>query len=312
MIAHITKEYIAQCDSRWLSRLCCKIIENGHYISCDASTQEHLLGVVNKEGSAWEKELICKSKPFDFSKEEQKYMTTISLENFDPEQCEVLFGERSMLLLENSVYEWNVYTHIVDTYKRDRQHPNLIKKLSNAIDKGRLTYYHGGGCSQHQQHIEQHEAHIYKSVGKYKICALLDSDCQSENDIPKEKYKLYCYLCGDKYEDFVGYDLSKIYSLNQPNYIWHMWYKRSIENYFPNDSYISAGMDPSLITETGTQRDYVKITNKNIIGYDKDKLQRLTHTMSRKKYEDNLKHFNVNGEDLSEIQLFLLKLVRII
>ena len=48
MIAHITKEYIAQCDSRWLSRLCCKIIENGHYISCDASTQEHLLGVVNK------------------------------------------------------------------------------------------------------------------------------------------------------------------------------------------------------------------------------------------------------------------------
>ena len=279
MIAHITKEYIAQCDSRWLSRLCCKIIENGHYISCDASTQEHLLGVVNKEGSAWEKELICKSKPFDFSKEEQKYMTTISLENFDPEQCEVLFGERSMLLLENSVYEWNVYTHIVDTYKRDRQHPNLIKKLSNAIDKGRLTYYHGGGCSQHQQHIEQHEAHIYKSVGKYKICALLDRDCPSENDIPKEKYKLYCYLCGDKYEDFVGYDLSKIYSLNQPNYIWHMWYKRSIENYFPNDSYISAGMDPSLITETGTQRDYVKITYKNIIGYDKDKLQVLTHTI---------------------------------
>lgn len=312
MIAHITKEYIAQCDSRWLSRLCCKIIENGHYISCDASTQEHLLGVVNKEGSAWEKELICKSKPFDFSKEEQKYMTTISLENFNPEQCEVLFGERSMLLLENSVYEWNVYTHIADTYKRDRQHPNLIKKLSNAIDKGRLTYYHGGGCSQHQQHIEQHEAHIYKSVGKYKICALLDSDCPSENDIPKEKYKLYCYLCGDKYEDFAGYDLSKIYTLNQPNYIWHMWYKRSIENYFPNDSYISAGMDPSLITETGTQRDYVKITSKNIIGYDKDKLQVLTHTMSRQKYEDNLKHFNVNGEDLSEIQLFLLKLVRII
>lgn len=312
MIAHITNEYIAQCDSRWLSRLCCKIIENGHYISCDASTQEHLLGVVNKEGSALEKELICKSKPFDFSKEEQKYMTTISLENFAPEQCEVLFGERSMLLLENSVYEWNVYTHIVDTYKRDRQHPNLIKKLSNAIDKGRLTYYNGGGYSQHQQHIEQHEAHIYKSVGKYKICALLDSDCPSENDIPKDKYKQYCYLCGDKYEDFAGYDLSKIYTLNQPNYIWHMWYKRSIENYFPNDAYISAGMDPSLITETGTQRDYVKITNKNIIGYDKDKLQLLTHTMSRKKYEDNLRQFNVNGEVLSEFQLFLLKLVRII
>lgn len=312
MIALIRKEYATQCDSRWLSRICCKIIENGHYISCDASTQKYLLEVVNKEGSTWEKELICRSKPFDFSKEEQRYMTTISLETFDKEQCDALFGERSILLLENSVYEWNVYKHIVDTYKRDRQHPNLIKKLSNAIDKGRLIYNHGGGYSQYQQLIEQHEVHTYKSVGKYKICALLDSDCPSENDIPKEKYKLYCYLCGDKYEDFTGYDSSKIYTLNQPNYIWHMWYKRSIENYFPNDSYISAGMDPSLITETGTQRDYVKITYKNIIGYDKDKLQVLTHTMSRQKYEDNLKHFNVNGEDLSEIQLFLLKLVRII
>ena len=30
MIAHIRKEYATQCDSRWLSRLCCKIIENGH------------------------------------------------------------------------------------------------------------------------------------------------------------------------------------------------------------------------------------------------------------------------------------------
>ena len=104
MIAHIRKEYATQCDSRWLSRLCCKIIENGHYISCDASTQEYLFDIVNREGSALEKELIHKSKPFDFSKEEQTYMTTISLETFDPEQCEALFGERAMLLLENSVY----------------------------------------------------------------------------------------------------------------------------------------------------------------------------------------------------------------
>ena len=91
-----------------------------------------------------------------------------------------------------------------------------------------------------------------------------------------------------------------------------MWYKRSIENYFPNEAYISAGMDPSLITESGIQRDYVKITSSNISGYDKDKLQLLTCAMSRQQFEDNLKQFNINGENLSEFQLFLLKLVRII
>lgn len=312
MIVHIEKEYATRCDSSWLSKICCKIIENGHYISCDTSTQEYLLEIVNKEGSTWDKELIYKSKPFDFSKEEQKYMTTVSLETFTQEQCDALFGERSMLLLENSVYEWEVYKHIVDTYKRDRQHSNLIKKLSNAIDKGRLTYCHGGGWTQHQQHIELHEKCTYKSVGKYKICALLDSDCLSEKNIPEDKYKLYCFLCGEEPDKSKEYDWDKIYTLNQPNYVWHMWYKRSIENYFPNEAYISAGMDPSSITETGVQRDYVKIEESNIRGYAKNKLYLLTSTMSREKYENNLKHFNVGGEDLSEIQLFLLKLVRII
>ena len=311
MIAHIRKEYATQCDSRWLSRLCCKIIENGHYISCDASTQEYLFDIVNREGSALEKELIHKSKPFDFSKEEQTYMTTISLETFDPEQCEALFGERAMLLLENSVYEWRVYTHIIDTYKHDRKHPNLIKKLSNAIDNGRLTYYHGGGWSQHQQHIEQHEEHTYKSVGKYKICALLDSDCLKEKDIPKDKYKLYCFLCGEEHDNSKEYDLDKIYKLNQPNYIWHMWYKRSIENYFPNEAYEYLGLNTDSITDITAERDYLNI-EECLRGYQKHKLPLLTCAMSRKKYEDNLKHFNVNGEDLSEIQLFLLKLVRII
>lgn len=70
-------------------------------------------------------------------------------------------------------------------------------------------------------------------------------------------------------------------------------------------------MNTSNITETGVDRDYLKISEK-IAGYSKDKLPSLTSKMSRKKYESGLKHFYVNGEDLSELQLFLLKLVRII
>lgn len=311
MIAHITSDYATRCDSKWLSRICCRIIENGHYISCDVTTQEYLLEVVDKEGSSWEKELIRRSKPFDFTREEQKYMTTLSLGDFTDKQCEVLFGEKSLLILENAVYEWSVYKHIIDTYKHDKQHPNLIKKLLLAINNNRLLPYHGGGWTQHQQHIELQEASPYLGLGRYKICALLDSDSVSEKCIPNDRAKLYCFLCGEDSESFGGYELDKIYTLNQPLYVWHMWYKRCIENYFPNEAYEEAKMNTSNITETGVDRDYLKISEK-IAGYSKDKLPSLTSKMSRKKYESGLKHFYVNGEDLSELQLFLLKLVRII
>jgi hypothetical protein len=90
-----------------------------------------------------------------------------------------------------------------------------------------------------------------------------------------------------------------------------MWYKRSIENYFPNEAYEYLGLNTDSITDTTAERDYLNI-EECLRGYKKHKLPLLTCAMSRKKYEDNLKHFNVNGEDLSEIQLFLLKLVRII
>ena len=238
-------------------------------------------------------------------------MTTLSLDNFTEKQCEALFGERSILILENAVYEWDVYKHIIDTYKHDKQHPNLMKKLLLAINNNRLAPYHGGGWTQHQQHIEQQEASLYSGVGRYKMCALLDSDSVSENCIPSDRVKLYCFLCGEDTESFEGYDLNKIYTLNQPLYVWHMWYKRCIENYFPNDAYEEAQMDTSKITETGVNRDYLKISEK-ITGYSKDKLPSLTSKMSRRKYETGLKHFYVDGEDLSELQLFLLKLVRII
>lgn len=312
MIAYISTKFATTIDSKWLSKICCGIIANGHYISCDALTQKLLIDIVNKEGSTFEKELIHSNKPFDFSKEEQTYMTTISLEDFSKEQCEILFGKASILLMENSVYEWDVYVHIIETYKRDNLHSNLIKKIKIAINNNRLSCSHGGGFSQYQQLIEQQEKYIYLGVGKYKICALLDSDRDAvDASIPKDKTKLCGFLLGETIQDIVNFDINKIYLLNQPQYVWHMWYKRAIENYFPNSAYNAVGMDTSNVVEECEIRDYLKLSDL-IQGYSKDKLSQLTSSMSRNDYEKNLKHFNVNGEELSEIQLFLLKLVRII
>ena len=311
MIVNIDYEFLQECDDAWLSSICCKIISNGHYIKCDSRTRISIFDTVLIHGSSLEKELIKETRAFDYTGEQLKYLTVLNLNDFSPKQSEVLFCNRSLLLVENSIYEWDVYKHMADSYKRDRSHPNLMRQLLSAMQKGRLSFLHCGGWTQCAQIIEQQENDIYVGLGKYKLCALMDSDCLSAEQIPNDKHKVYSYLCGQSDKRFTSYNIDKIYTLHQSPYIWHMWYKRAIENYFPNSAYETLGLDTSLLPIESQYRDYADIES-SVRGYAKSDLPTLSSVMSRKDYERGLKHFCVDGEDLSEIQLFLLKLVRII
>ena len=92
-----------------------------------------------------------------------------------------------------------------------------------------------------------------------------------------------------------------------------MWYKREIENYFTDDCYIKENVDVSGFPTVSNQRDYFEIDKSSAPGYDKPLLSSVAEHMSRSDYDMIAsKKFLVNGELLSEIQLFLLKLVKII
>ena len=103
---------------------------------------------------------------------------------------------------------------------------------------------------------------------------------------------------------------NEIYNLNQTNgWIWHMWYKRAIENYFPKERYekLSVSIDEDEIS------DYENIGQKyKSKGYKKEMVPKLAKDMSRTMYERGLKHFTVNGIDMSEMQLLLLKFAKIV
>ena len=92
-----------------------------------------------------------------------------------------------------------------------------------------------------------------------------------------------------------------------------MWHKRAIENYFPDSRYENIGCDVSAMSRLRPeQRDYFKIENKTVKGYDKNSLDRLLEGLDRNMLEANLKKFRIGDKEYSEMELFLLKLVKII
>jgi hypothetical protein len=84
-------------------------------------------------------------------------------------------------------------------------------------------------------------------------------------------------------------------------------------NYFPDSSYVTCSYNPIVIWPADpTDRNYKKIVDKGKGRFHKEDLPKLANSMSRYDYENGLQHFIVNGQDMSELQLFLLKIVKII
>ena len=310
MIAKIELEYAQRCDKQWLSHICCTIMTKCHYISCSSKTKDCIIDAINNHASSYEKEQIKSSSAFDPTNEQIKYMTTINLSDFNEKQCLDLFEKSSLLLIENAPYEWDVYKQMAAAYTHDRSHGNLYKQLIQAIETKKIEPWHGGGFTQYKSLIEQKSTIFADEVIKYKLCALLDSDgCLIEKkDTWKAKRNIYCFLCNIEKEKFTDFELDKIYSLDQKPYIWHMWYKRAIENYFPRKAFEDLGLDLSNYSDK-EDWNYIKFKNFN---YKKEQLPELSKSMSQKDYETGLQHFCIQEEDLSEIQLLLLKLIKII
>ena len=157
--------------------------------------------------------------------------------------------------------------------------------------------------------IEQQEQGPYENVFSEKSCIVFDRDTDDDVSFDSNKNALFQLFCNKKSDSVTDQD---IYTLNQNPYHWHMWYKREIENYLTNDHYEENGVDVSGFPTELKQRDYFKIS-ESVPGYHKSKLSVIAEKMSRADYESlGLRFFTVNGLQISELQLFLLKLVKII
>lgn len=312
MIFKIDNNYATTILGATLSDLCCKMMEKGHFIDCDGKTLSLIAQSIQDNASKTQTECFTKYKGFNITSELRKYLTTILVDgtHYSLDELDRILSKESRVLVENGPYEWDVYKSIISVFQRDRQFGNLFRLLVLARNRDYLTDLHCGGYSMVKPMVEQQEQGDYKNVFAEKSCIVFDRDTDDSTSFDSNKNALFQMLCNKDSDSVVDQD---VYVLNQTPYHWHMWYKREIENYLTDNYYEDNGVDISGFPVNLQQRDYFKITSESARGYQKSKLSAIAGEMSRADYESlGLRTFTVNSLQISELQLFLLKLVKII
>lgn len=309
MIFKISNRFITSVPSASVSDFMSDIMEHGHYVDCDYKVQQSLIQAIDTNGSTTQKELLRKYKRFDVTNELRTYLTTIDTDNYTQDQLMIMVSVPSYILMEN-LREWPIYQSLIGTYKKDRMFSNLFQLLEMSKCNKQLQPLQSGGVGDMKQVFETYNKNVLKDVAAHKMCFVFDRDTNGSDKFSWNG--TIKFLSGkDKVEELNN---GQIYTLQQRNYIWHMWYRRDIENYFPEKCFIALGYsvkDPSLVGSY-----YVKAEEKYIKGefgkYDKNDTSHLPAAMSKADYEVGLQTFIINGLSINELQLLLLKFVKII
>ena len=315
MIAHIDNKYISGCAHEWTAKLIVALAYNNHLVDCDNETKKLIEQYVHQHSGTIDMEMVNNAPLYEITSLKRKYLTTIEVDgSFTQTEYMNLFEQPSLVLLENAPYEWPVYKKIMDVYKHDKEYKNIYAVLLKAANGPHRTLreLHAGGNGLFEAMIALKEQNEYKGLTKYKIYPVTDSDRDSENGIyPPTPKKLYRFFCGiDNKKDDV--DRSLIDTLNQPHYTWHMWRKRAIENYFPPEAYEKTGLNADQYRSYNLPERYFKKVDNEIDGYEKKDLERVAASMGRKDYEAISDKLTINGIEISEIQLFLLKMAKVV
>lgn len=307
MIVSISYNYAESISKQDLSDKCALIMCYGHYISCDSRTRLIICNAIKHYGSKTQADLMLKYKGFDITKECRTYLSTIDLSVYS-QNLQRLIVLPSEILIENAMYEWDLYKLLPEIYKHDPQFKNMFALLSKAMKYSHIVPYHGGGFNQYHLLLKQKDSSSYAYVYRLKCCAIFDRDTDDAVSFSHKKNSLFNFLCGKNAEQMNDTD---VYTLTQPGgWTWHMWYKRAVENYFPKEKYLELGVNVDEAESSAYGYDYNNIGN--IHGYKKNMVPNLSCRMSRADFEKKAKHFNVNGVQMSEIQLLLLKFVKLV
>lgn len=318
MIFEISTSFLKKCQKPDLSDIACGIAKYGHFINVDKDGNKIIRQSVNEHASTNQKECFrAHTDIFDIPDNLFAYLRVCRIDSsFSSETVLYLVTEPARLVIENANNEWPVYKYFIDLYNSDSEFGTYFKILKKAKDKGNIIGYHAGGSGELLKCADD-SPYQFNSLNlrHYKTCVLFDRDTSDDTSYDGNKNALFRRLAR---KDYLSINDGDIYTLSHNPLTWHMWYKRAIENYFSDEQYNNAGFDTSALSSfTQQQRDYALIggnkSNHTLVrGYDKASLQNLLPGLSRTKVERHLKKFSVNGVEMSEMQLFMLKLVRIL
>lgn len=317
MIARLSTNYIKSRDEAWTADLVAALARYGHLADCDDECMDLIERCVDSHCSTTEKEIIGSTSLYEVTALQRRFLTTIDVDgSMSGDMYLNLFGNPSLVLLENGPNEWNVYLQMMEAYKHDRKYGNIFKLLRKAAKNkpSSLESLHAGGKGHVKALINDHNENkaAYRNLAKYKIYTVNDCDRTSTDcDYDPTTKSNYRFLCG--FEEDAIVDRCNIDTLTQPLYHWHLWRKRAIENYMTPEAYEAVGMNADRYADCDLpERDYLKVDGSLIPGYNKNRIAEVAKSMSHADYESVCDRIGVNGEVLSEIQLFLLKMAKVV
>ncbi|MCH5312360.1 MAG: hypothetical protein J1E57_10470 [Prevotella sp.] len=308
MVFKIDRAFAENISSAERSELYSNIISHGHYADCDEDVRNLFYADIENNGSTIQREFVKKDPSLKLTTRMRTFLTEIIVSDYTGAQLNTLICKPAKLMVENESYERPVYKCIISAYaKSDKRYKNIFRKLYKVLLDDMLAFQHGGGYSTYVSLLEIYNQRDYKDVAAKKFCSLVDRDTDNSTDFDAHKKTYFQAMCGKESYEITNED---IYTLTQSPNIWHMWFRRTIENYIPDEQYKRLNVQLDTMPANPQDRNYKKLSEMS--GYAKHKLPDLVERMSYADFEHGLMHFQCGGEDVSEMQLFLLKLVRII
>ena len=304
--------------------------------------------VYNDIEDFWSKPFTAKYlAPADMAKLKEKVMTSIELSAYItnehhfylsnltigtgvgeilPQEAYKIITLPSKLVVENANNDWKFIRGVADKYTGAKKRRLIYRLLNKAIINGWIEAENAGGIQGIEARVTALKDNRYKEIEKYKIAALFDSDRSSPSGFDPNQKKLIEFLKGEKLQNVA---LSDVSHEDTDIIIWHKLYKRELENYVPLPVLfkevlsLTPAIKKDLQNKNSEELDFIKYEDylASIKEIDvKEVFPNLFLTdFARAELEFACSHHHVkidapndNLEVVSEIELILTKLVRLI
>jgi hypothetical protein len=244
-----------------------------------------------------------------------------------PNDAFKIISERSKIILENGINDFKFIVGVCQKYTNHKQRGSIYQLIKQAIDNEDLEHDNAGGIGEIVKRINYwRDAKRFDNIYIYKLITVFDSDKLSKNDYTQTNKALLKFLkCK---ASLSGLPSDYYYELSD-KLIWHMWYKKKLENYVPlsvlktNIAILTPPQIANLESKTDDELDFIEYNKENIgIGKSniKDHFPEMFLTnFSFGELEKKCEHHKVrvetaNGvfELISEMEEVLIKIAKII
>lgn len=292
------------------------LLENLHYIDVAEADFQQLDAMMQKYAGKMGYELFEGSRELlSCTGRIRDCVTTVNLSELTSDDIVTLLLKPSELLLENSANEWPVLERIIKKYQKEQTYGGVIKYVCRRTGQHHLVPANAGGINNIPAIIELKNNGEYRGKYSQKVCVVFDRDTDDDQNYSSNNNRLFELFAGEGKNSTNMFD-DDIYKLDfAGGYIWHMWYKRAIENYFPATKYEELGMDITNLPAEQYAYDYYhfKEPEKIVNGcFRKTMVKDLGKGMSVQDYKNTTKSFDVDDGKYDEMLLLMLKIAKIV